>query len=83
MPELGNEPLEPRFHVMMNDLALVLDQAFNGNTHGEERKTGFVLLVFPFGSNEGRCNYISNGADRRDVVKLFKEQIKYFEEGSD
>jgi hypothetical protein len=36
-------------------------------------------MVFPFNDHEGRCNYISNGADRRDVVTLMKEQIKRFE----
>jgi hypothetical protein len=52
---------------------------FNGKAKGNDKKTGFVLLVFPFNDNEGRCNYISNGADRRDIVALFKEQIKRFE----
>jgi hypothetical protein len=39
-----------------------------------------VLLVFPFGDAEGnRCNFISNGADRKDIVVLFKEMIARFE----
>jgi hypothetical protein len=63
----------------MRDIAALLDETFNGNTTGANRRTGFVLLVFPFGSPAGRCNYISNGADRDDVVKLFKEQIARFE----
>ena len=29
--------------------------------------------------DEGRCNYISNGADRKDIVVMLKEQIKRFE----
>ena len=37
------------------------------------------LLVFPFGDGPGRCNYISNGVNRDDVVTLMKEQIKRFE----
>jgi hypothetical protein len=36
--------------------------------------------VFPFGDRSGRCNYISNGAERDDIVRMFKEQIKRFEE---
>jgi hypothetical protein len=32
---------------------------------GPDRKTSFVLLVYPFDSSTGRCNYISNGAYRR------------------
>ena len=78
---LGDAPIEPAYRKMMNDVARVLDEAFNGETAGKinERKVGFVLLVFPFGEKEGRCNYISNGADRRDIVVLMKEQIKRFE----
>jgi hypothetical protein len=50
-----------------------------GDAQGKDRKTGFVLLVFPFGAQEGRCNYISNGADRRDIVTMMEEQIARFE----
>lgn len=31
------------------------------------------------GHTDGRCNYISNGADRNDVVVLMKEMIARFE----
>lgn len=64
---------------MMNAVAVALDKTFNGTATGSERKTGFVLLVFEYGEKEGRCNYISNGADRADIVTLLKEQIKRFE----
>jgi hypothetical protein len=77
--QLGDAPIESEYVKAMNHIASLLDKLFNGDTHGDERKTGFVLLVFPFGSGDGRCNYISNGADRRDIVKLFREQIKRFE----
>jgi hypothetical protein len=80
MPErLGDAPIEEEHRRLMNTIAGVLDEAFNGKARGNDRKTGFVLLVFPFGEKEGRCNYISNGADRKDIVTLFKEQIKRFE----
>ena len=36
-------------------------------------------MVFPFRSTEGRCNYISNGADRADIVTLMREMISRFE----
>jgi hypothetical protein len=36
-------------------------------------------MVFPFEGFDGRCNYISNGADRRDIVLLMKEMIARFE----
>jgi hypothetical protein len=77
---LGDAPIEPAYIKKMKALAGALDEMFNGDDYGDKRSTGFVLLVFPFGEKEGRCNYISNGADRDDIVKLFREQIKRFEE---
>ena len=66
----------------MNAIARVLDETFNGDAKGSDRDIGFVLLVFPFGEKEGRCNYISNGADRRDMIKLLREQANRFDEKS-
>jgi hypothetical protein len=77
--ELGDAPIEPEYRDTMNRVAGALDEAFNGVAKGNDRKVGFVLLVFPFGADDGRCNYISNGADRRDIVIMLKEQIKRFE----
>jgi hypothetical protein len=77
---MGDAPIEPEHRATMNAIASVLDQAFNGEARGADRKTGFVLLVFPFGkTGEGRCNYISNGAARRDIVTLMKVMIARFE----
>ena len=76
---LGDAPVESAFREKMNAVAAALDELFNGELQGRERQVGFILLVFPFGEKEGRCNYISNGADRRDVVTMMKEQIKRFE----
>jgi Rad3-related DNA helicase len=77
---LGDAPIEAEYKEKMNRLARAIDQLFNGEKHGNDREVGFVLLVFPFGDKEGgRTNYISNGADRKDIVALFKEQIKRFE----
>jgi hypothetical protein len=80
---LGDGPIEPGHIQQMNMIAYVLDDVFNGDRNGEirERTTGFVLLVFPFNSDDGRCNYISNGADRKDIARLFREQIARIEEG--
>ena len=77
---IGDAPIEPEHIERMNEIARILDAAFNADSRGKDRQTGFVLLVFPFGEKEGRCNYISNGADRRDIVTLFKGQIARFEE---
>jgi hypothetical protein len=71
---IGDGPIEKQHIEQMNAVARGLDEIFNGEVKGGERQTGFVLLVFPFGGI-GRCNFISNGADRRDIVTLFKEMI--------
>jgi hypothetical protein len=76
---LGDGPIEDAYRQRMNELAAALDEVFNGELRGANRRTGFVLLVFPFGDDTGRCNYISNGAARADIVTMMKEQIKRFE----
>ena len=76
---LGDAPIEERHRASMNEVAAALDKIFNGDARGQNRETGFVLLVFPFGAKDGRCNYISNGADHRDIVVMMKEQIARFE----
>lgn len=77
---LGDAPIQLEYRDQMNSLARGIDMLLNGDAKGSDRKTGFVLLVFPFGEvDSGRCNFISNGADRRDVVILMKEMIARFE----
>lgn len=76
---LGDGLIEPKHVAKMTAVIRALDELFNGNKKGKDREVGVVLLVFPYGGHEGRCNYMSNGADRRDIVALFKEQIKRFE----
>ena len=80
--ELGDAPIQPELIERMNGVAAGLDLVFNGNAKGNVRKTGFVLMVFPFAGfdkGDSRCNYISNGADRKDIVTLMKEMIARFE----
>jgi hypothetical protein len=76
---LGDAPIEPEFMERMKNIGHALDRVFNGEAKGKDRKIGFVLLMFHYGDSDSRCNYISNGADRKDIVTLFKEQIKRFE----
>ncbi|MEH2525889.1 MULTISPECIES: hypothetical protein [unclassified Bradyrhizobium] len=76
---LGDAPIEDSYRGKMEFLARQLDHLFNGDLRGQERHTGFVLMVFRYGDEPGRCNYISNGADRNDVVTLMKEMIARFE----
>lgn len=76
--ELGDGPIQEEYYAKMNGLARALDEVFNGDKKGQDRETGFVLMVFKMGE-ESRCNYISNGADRKDIVVLMKEMIARFE----
>lgn len=76
---IGDAPIEERYREKMQAIAQTLDEFLNGEARGADRKTGFVLLVFPYCAQDGRCNYISNGADRRDIVTMMKEQIARFE----
>lgn len=76
---IGDAPIDEQYLAQMQAIASVLDEQFNpGMAVSGQRTTGFVLLVFPFWSTEGRCNYISN-ADRKDVVTMLREQLAYFE----
>lgn len=79
MNTLGDAPIEEKYKAQMNALAKGLDEIFNGEVTGKDRETGFVLLVFPFGNVDGRCNFISNGANRTDIVCMFKELIARFQ----
>ena len=72
---IGSGPIQPELHELMNGVAYALDRTFNPDG---KKKWGFVLLSFPFGSVEGRCNYISN-ANREDITTLLREQLSYFE----
>ena len=72
------EPIDPRHLEIMNALARGLDEIFNADAKGRDRKVGFALFIFPLGEPGGRCNYISNG-NRRDIVAMLKAQIDHFE----
>lgn len=76
---LGDQPIEPALHDLMNALAKGIDDVLNGPAPpGEARRTGFILMVFPFDGHAGRCNYVAN-ARRDDVVVLLREQLARFE----
>lgn len=79
--QLGDGPISSEYLEKMNQLARLVDKYFNGDTKGVNRETGFVLLVYKYGvPKEGDCcNFISNGADRKDLIVLFKEMIARFE----
>lgn len=76
-----DDEVEKRYRAQMENVARAVDSVFNGKKRGSERETGFVLLVFPYGETEfeNRTNYISSGADRKDIVVMMKEMIRRFE----
>jgi hypothetical protein len=76
---LGDAPIEDRYREQLEAVARGLDLVFNGDDRGATRKIGFVLLMFEYGEHNGRANFISNGADRKDIVTLFREMIARFE----
>ena len=76
---LGDAPVEAEYHAKMTAIMETLDQFLNDGAKGDDRKTGIVVMMFPFGDVAGRCNYMSNGADRRDIVTLMREMIARFE----
>jgi hypothetical protein len=78
MSRIGDGPVQPEYAALMKEVARAIDKMFNGEAAGDDKKVGFVLLVFPFNDHGGRCNYMSNAA-REDVVVMLKEQIKRFE----
>lgn len=85
MSEHKAGPVDPKFVEMMNAAMRVLDKSFNGKIGGPGRTVGLVLLVFPYGEAdregpEHQCSYISNGADRREMIKLLREQAQHFED---
>lgn len=63
---MSHQAIEPDLIVAMNTVAAGLARAFDG--------FGFVLLVYPLDSGDGRMNYISNSR-REDVIVAMKEFV--------
>lgn len=76
---LGDAPIGAGYHAKMTAIMQAVDGFFNGEAKGPGKKVGVVLMVFPYGDTTGRCNYMSNGADRKDIVALMRETIARFE----
>ena len=77
---VGDGPVQAEYSLKMTALAHVIDDLFNGSS--DPKKVGFVLMVFPFGTGDGRCNYMSN-AERADIVVLLREQLARFQGAPD
>lgn len=50
-----------------------IDNIYNPGLAPGDKKVGFVLLMFPYGATDGQANYISNGANRKDIIAFLKE----------
>lgn len=62
-----SDPIDPRYHELMNALAEGIDQVLGG--------VAFALLVFEHGKTDGgRVNYIGN-ANREDMIAAMREFI--------
>lgn len=79
MNTLGDGPIDENYKANMVAIVEALDDTFNHGKKAPDKDVGFVLLVFPYHDHGGRCNFMSNGADRKDLVVLFKEMIARFE----
>ena len=76
---LGDAPVQADYQKMMTAIMQGIDELLNPDKETKGRATGILIMMFPYGDHSGRCNYMSNGADRRGVVILMKEMIARFE----
>lgn len=73
---MSDEPIQDKYREQMRAIALALDDVLNPGLKGKDRKVGFMLLMFDFGTTptSDRINYISN-SDRIDAINSMKEFI--------
>lgn len=79
---IGDGPVQLEFESKMAAIIQTVDEFLNEGKIGPNREIGVVLLTFRLTDNPGpedRCNFMSNGVDRADIVALFKEMIARFE----
>ena len=76
---LGDAGVQEEIHKQMTAIMGAIDDFLNRGQKGNDRAWGVVIMMFPSGDVDGRCNYMSNGADRRDIVTLMREMIARFE----
>lgn len=74
---LGDAPVEAEIHRQMGEVMSAINEFIN--PPGGPKKWGVVVMMFPFEGFDGRCNYMSNGAAREDIVTLMREMIARFE----
>lgn len=77
--QYGDAPVEEPTRKQMEVVMRTLDGYVNGDAKGADRKTGIVVMMFEFGDDPGRCNFMSNGVSRADLVTLMREIVARFE----
>lgn len=77
--QYGDAPNEQRYRDQMIAIMKTLDEFVNPGQKAPNKKTAVVVMMFDYGDGPGRCNYISNGVSRKDMVTLLKEQAARFE----
>jgi hypothetical protein len=77
--QLGDGPVQEEYRQKMHAIIQTVDEFVNEGK--PTREIGIVLLMFRMGdpTDADRCNFMSNGPDRADIVNLFKEMIARFE----
>jgi hypothetical protein len=73
--------VESELYAQMRAVMQTLDEYFNEGRLTKE--IGIVVLTFKYGSATGRCNYMSNGASRKDMASLFREMAARMEGGAE
>lgn len=57
---IGDGPIQDELKAQMNGVAKLIDKHLNGEENCRNPRFGFVVLAFPMGDEDGRCNYIGN-----------------------
>jgi hypothetical protein len=61
-------------------LAQVVDLMANGSLEAEDRRVGFILMIFPLGQiDRTKTNCISNGMAPKDMAILLRAMAAHFE----
>ena len=71
------DALPPRLRGPMVKAAEALNRALNLPFADAEDTTGFIILVFPFGEEEGRCHLLTN-ARREEIAGLLLDQAEAY-----
>jgi hypothetical protein len=79
--DADDQVFEAALRFGMHRVGKYLDHVFNGDAQGPDRPLGFVLIVFPYGQHDSTdcVSSMSNGANRKDVARLFRAMIANFE----